>query len=133
MIGGPLNILHILYLMFLFGSLAFGLEALLLGLGGQLPVLYRRGRKRVLKMASLVGLAVVCSSIVTSAALGFGPLYFCAFVLVYMLLASGILNLLGAKLIKPSPLLPPSPTADVEIEQMLQKYGFKELIEKEKE
>jgi len=132
MIGGHLNILHVLYLMFLFGSLAFGLEALLLGLGGQLPVLYRRGRKRVLKMASLVGLAVVGLSIVTSAALAFGPLYFCASVLVYTLLASMILSLYRTRLIKPEPLLPP-PAADVEIEQMLQKRGFKEFVEEEKD
>jgi len=118
--------------MFLFGSLAFGLEALLLGLGGQLPVLYRRGRKRVLKMASLVGLAVVGLSIVTSAALAFGPLYFCASVLVYTLLASMILSLYRTRLIKPEPLLPP-PAADVEIEQMLQKRGFKEFVEEEKD
>jgi hypothetical protein len=116
----------------MFGSIAFGLEALLLGLGGRLSVLYRRDRKRVLEMASLVGLAVVSSSIMTSALLGFGPLYFCASVLIYTLIASGIFNLLGAKLIKPSPLLLPSPTADEEIEQMLQKHGFKGLMKKER-
>jgi len=119
--------------MFLFGSLAFGLEALLLGLGGQLSALYRRGRRRVLVLASLIGVAVVSSSIITSVALGFSPLYFCASVLVYTLLASGALNSKRAKLIKSGPPPMPSPTADLEIEQMLQKRGFKELAEEEKE
>jgi len=127
-----LDILHILYLMFLFGSLAFGLEALLLGLGGQLSVLYRRDRKRVLKMASLVGLAVVGSSIATSAALGLGPLYFCAFVLVYTLLASMVLSSYRKRLIKPER-LPLPPIADMEIKKILQKRGFEELVEEEKD
>jgi len=124
-----LNILHVLYLMFLFGSLAFGLEALLLGLGGQLSVLYHRGRRRALMLALLIGIAVVSSSIITSAALGFGPLYFCASVLVYTLLASLALNSQKSKLIKPSPLPMPSPTTDLEIERMLQKRIFNELAE----
>lgn len=131
MIGGPLNVLYVLYLMFLLGSLAFGLEALLLGLGGQLSVLYRRDRKRVFKMASLVGLAVVGSSILTSAALDFSPLYFCASVLVYTLLASMALSLYRTRLIKPE--LQPPPIVDVEIKKMLQKRGFDELVEEEKD
>jgi len=127
-----LNILHVLYLMFLFGSLAFGLEALLLGLGGQLSVLYHYDRRRVLMLALLIGVAIVSSSIITSVALGLGPLYFCASVLVYTLLASGALNLQRAKLIKSGPPPMPSPTADLEIKQMLQKRGFNELAEEEK-
>jgi hypothetical protein len=117
--------------MFLFGSLAFGLEALLLGLGGQLSVLYRRDRKRVFKMASLVGLAVVGSSIATSAALGLGPLYFCASVLVFTLLASMALSSYRKRLIKPE--LPLLPIVDVEIKKILQKRGFEELVEEEKD
>lgn len=127
-----MNILQVLYLMFLFGCLAFGLEALLLGLGGQLSVLYRRGRRRALKMALLVGLAIVGSSILTSAVLDFGPLYFCASVLVYTLLASMALSSYRKRLIKPErPPLPP--IADVEVKKILQKRGFEELVEEEKD
>jgi hypothetical protein len=126
-----LNILQVLYIIFLLGSLAFGLQALLLGLGGKLSVLYRRDWKRVLALASLVGLTVVGLSIVTSTVLSLGAIYFCASVLVYTLLAGGALNLYKMKRIKPSPLPPPSPTADVDIKQMLQKRGFKELVEEE--
>jgi hypothetical protein len=127
-----LNILYVLYPMFLFGSLTFGLEAMLLGLGGQLSSLYRRDRKRVLKMASLVGLGVVGLSIATSTALDFGPVYFCAFVLVYTLLASTVLSLFKTRFIKQE--LPPLPQiSDTEIKQALQKRGFSEIVEEERD
>lgn len=128
-----MNILQVLYIIFLLGSLAFGLQVLLFGLGGKLSLLYHRDRKRVLALASLVGLTVVSLSIMTSTVLSLGPLYFCASVLVYTLLAGGALNLYKIKRIKPSPLPPPSPTTDVKIKQMLQKRGFKELVEEEKD
>lgn len=128
-----MNILHVLYIIFLLGSLAFGLQALLFGLGGKLSVLYRRGQKRVLALALLVGLTVVSLSILTSAVLSLDPLYFCALVLVYTLLAGGALNLLKIKLIKPGPLPPPSPTTDAKIKQMLRKRGFKKLVKEEED
>jgi len=128
-----LNILYVLYPMFLFGSLAFGLEAMLIGLGGQLSSLYRRDRKRVLKVASLVGLSVVGLSIATSTALDFGPVYFCAFVLVYTLLTSTVLSLLKTRFIKPELLPTPPQISDAEIKQVLQKRGFNELVEEEKD
>ena len=127
-----MNILYVLYPMFLFGSLAFGLEAMLLGLGGQLSSLYRRDRKRVLKVASLVGLSVVGLSIATSTALDFGPVYFCAFVLVYTLLTSTVLSLFKTRFIKPELPTPPQ-ISDVEIKQVLQKRGFNEIVEEEKD
>lgn len=131
-----MNILHVLYLIFLFGSLAFGLEALLLGLGGQLSVLYRRGRRRALGLALIVGLAIVSFSILTSSiasnlVAGMEPLYLCLAVLLYTILASGVVGRLKEKLIKPSP-LPPLPAADAEIERMLQGRGFSELMDEEK-
>jgi hypothetical protein len=118
--------------MFLLGSLAFGLEAMLIGLGGQLSSLYRRDRKRVLKVASLIGLSVVGLSIATSTALEFGPVYFCAFVLVYTLLGGTVLGLLKPRFVKPELPTPPQ-ISDVEIRQVLQKRGFNELVEEEKD
>jgi hypothetical protein len=117
--------------MFLFGSLAFGLEAMLIGLGGQLSSLYRRDRKRVLKVASLVGICVVGLSIATSTALDFGPVYFCAFVLVYTLFMSTVLGMLKTRFIRPELPTPPQ-ISDAEIKQVLKKRGF-ELVEEEKD
>jgi hypothetical protein len=118
--------------MFLFGSLTFGLEAMLLGWGGQLSSLYRRDRNRVLKLASLVGLSVVGLSIVTSTALDFGPVYFCAFVLVYTLLTSTVLSLFKTSFIKPELQTPPQ-ISDAEIKQVLQRRGFNDIVEEEKD
>jgi len=119
--------------MFLLGSLAFGFEAMLLGLGGQLSVLYRRNRKRVLELALLIGLIAVSSSIVTTTILDLGPLFLCALVLVYTLFSSRIVNLCKVRLVKSGSLPPLSPTADAEIKQILQKRGFSELVEEEKD
>jgi uncharacterized membrane protein YraQ (UPF0718 family) len=127
-----LNILYVVYPMFLFGSLAFGLEAMLIGLGGQLPSLYRRDRKRVLKVAFLVGLCVVGLSIVTSTALDFGPVYFCAFVLVYTLFTSTVLGVFKTRFINLELPAPPQ-ISDEEIKQVLQKRGFDELVENKKD
>lgn len=127
-----MNILYVLYPMFLLGSSAFGLEAMLLGLGGQLSSLYHRDRKRVLEMASLVGLGVVGLSIATSTALEFGPVYFCAFVLVYTLLGGTVLGLFKTRFIETELPAPPQ-ISDAEIKQMLQKRGFNEVVEEKKD
>lgn len=119
--------------MFLLGSFVFGLEALLLGVGGQLSVLYRRSWKRVLKLASLIGLIVVSLSIATTTILGLGSLFLCALVLAYTLLSSRIVNLYKVRLVKSGSPPPLSPTADAEIKQILQKRGFSELVEEEKD
>jgi len=130
-----LSILHTLYLVLILGSFAFGLEAVRMGLGGQLLVLYSRGRGRALGLASLVGLAIVGLSIFTSSlasnvAAGPEPLYLCLAVLSYTLIAGGIVSGLRAKLIKPSP-PPPPPILGAEIERMLRRRGFAELAGEE--
>jgi hypothetical protein len=122
--------------MFVLGSLVFGLEALLLGLGGQLSVLYRCGRGRALGLAlaiglAIVGLSILTTSIASSRVTGLEPLYLCLMVFLYTILASRIVSRLKVRLIKPSP-LPPPPVAAVEIERMLQKRGFGEPVDEEK-
>ena len=124
--------IEILYVILLVGSLAFGLEALLLGLGGRLTVLYRRRKIKTLVLASMVGLAIVLPAIATSIILALEPLYFCAVVLAYMFAASGLINLLGAKLVRtPPPPLPPQPS-EKEIEEMVRRRGYGKLVRKKK-
>lgn len=121
-----------LYLILLIGSLAFGLEALLLGLGGKLMVLYRRQRVRTLAIALGAGLAIVSPAIITSAALALEPLYFCVLVLVYMFVASRIINIFGAKLARMPPRpLPPQPS-ELEIVEMLRKRGYGKLVKRKR-
>lgn len=121
-----------LYLILIAGSLAFGLEALLLGLGGKLMVLYRRRKVKTIMIALAVGLAIVGSAAVTSAALTLEPLYFCVLVLAYMFVASKLINVFGAKLVRtPPPPLLPQPS-EREIETMLRKRGLGKLVKKKR-
>ena len=127
-----LDAINTLYLILLIGSLAFGLEALLLGLGGKLTVLYRRQRVRTITLALCVGLAIVAPAVITSAALTLEPLYFCVLVLVYMFVASRIISMFGAKVAQ-TPLQPllPQPS-DMEVVEMLRKRGYDKLVKKKR-
>ena len=127
-----LDAINTLYLIILVGPLAFGLEALLLGLGGRLMVLYRRQRARTLVLSLGVGLAVVGPAIVTSAALTLEPLYFCVLVLVYMFVASRIISIFGAKLVRTSPRPLPLQHSDLEVAEMLRKRGYAKLVKKKR-
>jgi predicted lysophospholipase L1 biosynthesis ABC-type transport system permease subunit len=127
-----LDAINTLYLILILGSLAFGLEALSLGLGGRLMVLYRRRRVRALALALGVGLAVVGPAIATSAALSLGPIYLCVLVLVYMFVASRIIAVFGAKLAQTPPQpIPPQPS-DMEVAEMLRKRGYGRLVKKKR-
>jgi hypothetical protein len=127
-----LDAIDTLYLILLIGSLAFGLEALLLGLGGKLTVLYRRQRVRTITLALCVGLAIVAPAVITSAALTLEPLYFCVLVLVYVFVASRIISIFGAKLVQtpPQPLLPQP--SDMEVVEMLRKRGYDRFVKKKR-
>ncbi len=120
------------YLLLLLGSIAFGLEALLLGLGGRLSVLYRRNRIRLIGLALPIGLAIVGVPLAITVAFDLEPLYLCASVLVCMLVAGKLVNLFEAKLVKPAPLPQPLSTSDEEIKKMLQKRGLDELVKKKR-
>jgi len=127
-----LDAISTLYLIILVGSLAFGLEALLLGLGGKLMVLYRRQRARTLVLSLGVGLAVVGPAIATSAALMLEPLYLCVLVLVYVFVASRIISIFGAKLVQTTPRPLPQQPSDLEVEEMLRKRGYDKLVKKKR-
>jgi len=124
--------IEIIYLILIFGSLAFGLEALLLGLGGRLTVLYRRQKIKTIVIALAVGLAIIGSAIITSITLALEPIYFCVIVLAYMFAGSRIIYTFGDKLPR-TPLLslPPQPP-DEELKTMLKKRGLEKLVEKRK-
>ena len=124
-------LMQTLYILLLAGSLAFGLEALLLGLGGQLAVLYRRRKFRTLVFALAVGLGIAGLAILTSAALGLEPLYPCVLALVYMLMAGKAIGALKPKLKAPPP-LPLQTQPEEELRAALRKRGFGELVRKKK-
>lgn len=127
-----LSVLHVLYLILLAGSLAFGLGALLIGLGGRVTVIYRRSRGELLKLALPTGLVVVGLPIAISAALALEPLYLCALVLLSTFVIGGLIGLSKGKLVKlrapPTPALGP----EREIESMLERRGFGGLLKRKK-
>ena len=120
------------YVLLLVGSLAFGLEAMLIGLGGQLPLLYRRKKLETLGLAIGIGLAIVCPSIAIAVVFGIGPIYACVLVAIFMFLAGVAVRLSEPKLVKSRPLRLPPPTRDAEIKEMLKKKGFGALVKKKK-
>lgn len=121
----------VLYLLLLAGSPAFGFEALLFGLGGQLGVLYRRRRAKALGLALSTGLAIVIPAMMVSLSLGLEPVYLCALVLALTPIVGKTLGLFRGKLLGPSPLPQPPAVPEEEIASMLKKRGLAELIEEE--
>lgn len=112
--------------------MAFGLEALLLGLGGKLAVLYRRRKVKTIVIALTVGLAIVGPAVATSMAFALEPLFFCVLVFAFMLAASGIVRLFGVKITRtPPPPLPLEPSEE-ELQALLKKRGFEKLVRKKR-
>ncbi|MEA1904914.1 MAG: hypothetical protein U9M97_03430 [Candidatus Hadarchaeota archaeon] len=127
-----LNVTHALYVILLSGSLAFGLEALLIGLGGRLTVIYHRGRGRLLKLALPLGLTIAGLSIWISMLLSLEPLYLCVLVLACTFVAGKIINLSRSRLFKPRALPPPPASPEKELKLMLKERGFSKLVKEKK-
>jgi hypothetical protein len=119
-----IEVTYVIYLMLILGSFTFGFEALLLGLGGRLFVLYRKSFLRTLELALSLGLAIVCLSIAISSLLSLQLIYLCAFVLACTLLISLILGRCK-KFVRTPPTMPP--IDDDEIKKVLNKHGFGEF------
>lgn len=120
----------VLYLLLLVGSIAFGFEALLFGLGGQLGVLYRRRRAKALGLAIATGLAVVIPALALSLWFDLEPVYLCALVLALTPVVGKIVGLFRGKLLGPSrPPQLPLPSEE-EIVSILEKRGLGELAKR---
>ncbi|MEM2908139.1 MAG: hypothetical protein QXP65_02955 [Candidatus Hadarchaeales archaeon] len=124
-----IGLTYVVYLMLILGSFTFGFEALLLGLGGRLFVLYRENRSRALKLALSLGLAIACLSIAISSLLGLQLIHLCASVLACTLLLSLIVGRCKKFVRTPTPM--PPPIADDEIKKMLNKHGLCEFKEED--
>lgn len=112
--------------------MAFGLEALLIGLGGRLSAIYRRKRGKVIKLAFPIGLAITGLSIGLAASLRLSPLYLAAFLLGFTFLSGKLIGLGKEKLFRLR--APSAPeTSEKEIKSMLRDRGFGELVKEEEE
>lgn len=128
-----MSAIEILYIVFLIWSLAFGLEAMLIGLGGKLIVLYHRARAKTFGIALVVGLAIVVPAIVTSIVFKLEPIYFAVLVLAYGLVAGETINLFGSGRVKTTPPPPMQEPSEGEIEAMVRKRGLGKLVRKKKD
>ncbi|MCS7132051.1 MAG: hypothetical protein NZ934_04930 [Hadesarchaea archaeon] len=122
-----MEVSHVIYFLLILGSFTFGFEALLLGLGGQLIVLYREDRSRTLKLALSLGLAISCLSIGISSLLNLQPIHLCASVLACTLLLSSIVRCYKKSVKTPLPVFPP--IDDEEIKKVLGKHSLLESKE----
>lgn len=118
-----LNAIDIIYIIFLVGSLAFGLEAMSIGLGGKMLVMYRSSRVKTLVISFLSGLIIIGLSIATSMVFATEPLHFAVLVLIYLFVSGKIIGLFGSKLVKQSPLPPLPKQSDEEIAAIAKKYN----------
>jgi len=131
-IGDILTTLQVLYLLLFGGSLAFGLEAMLLGLGGQMSLLYRRNKLNAIKLALAFGLIIVSLSAITAAPFCLEPLYVCVLVLGYMFLIGAAIRHFKTKFVGAKTLRLPQAQSDAEIKAMLKKRGLGALVKKKK-
>lgn len=95
-------------------------------------MLYRGWKVRTLLIGLGVGLAIVVPAVVTSAALSLEPIYVCALVLAYMLVASGIIRAFGARYVRTPPRPLPPQNSELEVVDMLRRRGFGKLVKKKK-
>jgi len=68
--GVELPAKDILYIILVCGSLAFGIQAMFLGMGGRLMIRYSKSRKRTLTLALGLGLCICVGSIVSNELIG---------------------------------------------------------------
>jgi hypothetical protein len=127
-----LSAIEILYILFLIWSLAFGLEVMLIGLGGRLMVLYRRWGPKMFLIALAIGLATVLPAISASIVFNLEPIFFCALLVAFVFVAGGIVNVVGSKRIRtPQPPIPTGPS-DEEMKELIRRRGLGELVGKKR-
>lgn len=127
---GKLSAIDILYIVFMVGSLAFGLEAMLVGLGGKLMLMYRRRRTATFVTALSIGLLIVVAATVTSMIFKLEPIYFAIIVLIYAFIVGRVIKVFGSKLVgSPPPIVMPK-TSEREMEEILVRRGYGNLVDK---
>jgi uncharacterized protein (DUF58 family) len=105
---------------------------MLLGLGGQMSMLYRRNKRKTVALALLFGLAIVGLSAATATPFGLEPLYVCVLVLGYMFLVGAVIWHFRTKFMTTRELHLPRTASDAEIKSMLKKRGFGAVVKKKK-
>lgn len=119
------------YFLLLIGSLAFGLEALMLGMGGKIIPLYKSRPLMVLSLSTLLGFWIVIISLTLGLLLALEPIYICAVVLILTIASGRLVQFMKPDLVKKSPPIP-EPISEKEIKKTLRKQGLEKVVKKKK-
>jgi len=114
----------VLYLLLLVGSLSLGLEAMMLGMGGKIVLLYRKRPLFVLGMSVLLGFSIVVLSLSVGVLLGLEALHICVLAFVFTVLLGKVVERIRPHIVREFKLLPEK-ISDRKIKQMLKQRGIR--------
>lgn len=127
---GSLSTIEIIYIIFLFGSFAFGLEAMFAGFGGKLLLLFHRRRGITFSLTLGLGLAVVSLGIATSVLFNLEPIYFAVLVILFSLVVGRVVGAFSKKFVESASPPPLPKSIDEEIKKIVSARGYRNLLEK---
>jgi len=90
------------YFLLLIGSLAFGLEALMLGMGGKIIPLYKNRPLVVISLSTFLGFWIVIISLTLGLLLALDPIYICTSVLILTVISGKLVQFMKPELVKKS-------------------------------
>lgn len=126
---GSLSVIEIIYIIFLLGSLAFGLEAMFFGFGGKLLLYLRHRKGAMLLVAFGLGITIVVLSAGASIIFHLEPIYFVVLVLLFSFVVGGIIRAFSDKSAWRAPPPPLPESTDEEIKTLLSARGYGNLLE----
>ncbi|MGQ9788251.1 MAG: hypothetical protein ACUVQM_02940 [Candidatus Hadarchaeaceae archaeon] len=119
--------IEIIYIIFLLGSLAFGLEAMFFGFGGKLLLFFRRRRGTILLVAFGLGAIIVAAGFEVSKLFHLEPIYFVFLVLLFSFIVGGAIRTISNNVNCRTP--PPLPeSTDEELEKIISARGYSGLL-----
>ncbi|MEM2875196.1 MAG: hypothetical protein QW567_04175 [Candidatus Hadarchaeales archaeon] len=121
----------ILYIIVIGGSLAFGIQAMFLGIGGRTMVAYGRNRGTMLLKALVLGLCIGTLSIITTDLLGMGSPYIALWLVAYTVISGAVLRVFPYRA-PPREIDLPQANSD-DLKRLVRRKGLNGLIEEKGE
>jgi len=112
------------------GSPALGLEALLIGVGGKLPSIYRQ-KSSFLKFILSGGIIIIGTIVILDLLLTLEPIYLCALIFVVTIGTGKIIGSITGGETKNKQASDRKKISDDEIKSMLERRGLNQLIKKD--
>lgn len=105
---------------------------MVIGLGGKIVVIYRRGKLSTLAAALFTGLVTVFLAAATSTIFRLEPIYFVVLVLVYAFVAGRVIGIFWSKRIRMTTPPPLPQVSEEEVREVVRRRGFGELLNEKK-